>query len=184
MSTTLSQLLEEHASNCTYNTGYKSQTNKSWAKQFSPYLRLQLHTHTVDLGDGSYAVAADFGGSFLPEDNDDLLRRSQPTFPPNLRSWRLEQEEDCVTWFHAEVSSIVLSGFSNSPLVLQHSQPKPFTDDKQDESVDVAYTLKHQKERTPLVIGELKRNLINAAEWSTGMVRAPGQQALARELRG
>jgi hypothetical protein len=39
-----------------------------------------------------------------------------------------------VTWFHAEVSSIVLSGFLSSPPVLQHSQPKPFTDETQDKN--------------------------------------------------
>ncbi|KAK4143562.1 uncharacterized protein C8A04DRAFT_12250 [Dichotomopilus funicola] len=183
MTTTLGQLLEEHPDNGAYNPGYKSGTNKGWAKKFSPDLKLRNRTRNVDLGDGNYVVVADFDESFLPEQPDDISRRNQLVFPPNIRSWRLEQEEDYVTWFHAEVSNIV-AGFSSSPPVLQQSQPKPYTEEKHDESIDIVYTIKHNKERLPLAIGELKRNLIDPIQWLDKRLRSATQKSLARELRG
>lgn len=104
-----------------------------------------------------------------------------PANPPNHRRGRLEQEQDCTTWLHAEVSNIVLVGF---PYALQQSENKPLREETIKEHVDVTYSVKSDKGRRTLAVGEMKRNLIEADEWETGQLISEGQKTLARELQG
>lgn len=49
--------------------------------------------------------------------------------------------------------------------------------------MDSTYGVYIGNQRYPVVIGEMKRNLINEEDWQTNSLR-DAQQKLARELRG
>ena len=180
MATTVGDLLLEQPINYTYNPGYVSATDKSWAKAYPPVTN--VITRSRRNADGS--VWADFDGPFLPEFADDELRRSLPANLPNTRKWRLETEADGENWFHSEVSNVVLAAWSECPSVLQASHIKPLTEETIPEVVDTTYSIKMQRLRLPVLIGEMKRNLIEADEWARGKIKGKSQLKLSQELRG
>lgn len=112
--TTREDIFNQHPCNPVKETGYKSQSTKAWVKDFAADVRLVVHNRYGPNG----AVLIDFDQQFIAELEDDAVRRKMPANHPNHRRWRLEQEQDCVTWLHTEVSNIVLAGF---PYVLQQS---------------------------------------------------------------
>lgn len=123
-----------------------------------------------------------------------MIRSGKPSqHTQNERSWRLEMEEDCTTWDNTEVSNVVLPAWTNYPAVLQASHAKPSSDAPMSETVDTTYTTvhtrlemdkgKHKKTKVPLVIGEMKRGLINREQWQMGTLSS-GQRKLSQELRG
>jgi hypothetical protein len=94
---------------------------------------------------------------------------AEPAREPNFRRWRLEYEADCESWFHNEVSNVVLAAWASYPGVLQTSHAGPLSLTEQiAESVDATYSTKINGERVPLVVGEFKRNLIDMEAWQTG----------------
>ncbi len=153
--------------------------NKPWAKDFPPVSKINAYSRLLD----DAIILTNINGGLLPELGDDELRMTESAFPPNTRTWRLEHEEDCVAWFHAEVSNVVLAAWQRYPSVLQQSQPKPFTEQKRSEIVDITYTVNMNGQKIPLVIREMKRNIIRAKDW-LGVKVSATQQKLSRELRG
>lgn len=115
MAVPISQLLCEHPTNPVKYTGFKTGTDKKWARDFHPITKLVVHT-AVDR-DGETVLAN--WNALLPPFADDDLRGGKLAFPPNRRVWRLETEEDCGVWFHTEVSNIVLAAWDDCPTVLQ-----------------------------------------------------------------
>jgi len=97
----------------------------------------------------------------------------------------LDCEADCELWFHTEVSNVVLAGWDRYRQVTQASQTKLPRTENIPEEVDATYSIKYGNERTVIAIGEMKRNLIQAAAWQAGNVlQVAGQKMLSRELRG
>jgi len=180
MNTTVSDLLSTHPENEVYNPEFVTQSNKAWAQSFSWIRNLTVHTWIED-----ELAYTDFK-AFIQQHDDDTLRLSELAVHPNRRKWRLETEADCELWFHSEVSNIVLAAWSQYPSVTQTSQTKPPTTDVSiPESVDSTYSMKFQKDKKVLAIGEMKRNLINPDLWQQGDISSnEGQKKLSRELRG
>lgn len=179
MTTRVDTLLQQHSTNPVTNPGYTSSTNKQWTSSFDPIG--ELHVHTVDNGG---AIFATYNGPFLPEYDDDVVRRNAMGYPPNARQWRLETEEDGRIWFHTEVSNIVLAAWAGYPVVLQTSEASSLIEHRIAETVDISYSIHVHNTRRPLVIGEGKRNLINRRQWQEGNLTSTVQKSLSRELRG
>ncbi|AEO69952.1 uncharacterized protein THITE_2171159 [Thermothielavioides terrestris NRRL 8126] len=178
---TVYDLLTQHSTNVVHNTHYVTQSNKEWARNYHPIRNLVVHSYHG--GDG--LVHADFDSAFLGSYEDDGMRMDEPAMAPNKRIWRLECEADCELWFHTEVSNVVLAGWNRYPQVTQTSHTKPPRVENIPEEVDAMYTIKYRNERTVIAIGEMKRNLIQAAAWQAGNVlQVAGQKMLSRELRG
>jgi hypothetical protein len=171
----------QHPTNGVYNTEYTTASDKEWARRYKPIVNLV--THSIVGPDGvSYA---DFDNSFLPLYDDDRLRMNEPCFPPNERRWRFEVEADCENGFNSEISNVVLAAWARNPPVLQASHCKPLTETNISENVDVTYSVEIGGRRRPLIIGEMKRNLIHAASWQAGDISRKGsQKKLSQELRG
>jgi len=184
MAVTVGQLLWEHPTNAAKFTGLTTGTDKKWAKSFHPMIKLIVHTHI----DQNHRTVDANWDAFVPLLADDDLRMSTQSFPPNVRRWRLEAEEDITVWFHTEISNVVLPAWSCTPDVLQACQPKPRNPGPQQipEMVDIVYALADSKSnKQPLAIGEMKRNLIAWNRWQSGNIGDKGLQAnLSRELRG
>jgi hypothetical protein len=96
----------------------------------------------------------------------------------------MDMESDATTWFHAEVSNIVLAAWAEYPKVTQASHEKPLTDESVAETVDVAYSIKKKGVRRHILIGEFKRGIIDPGPWTSGSVPKSSSESLARELRG
>lgn len=155
----------------------ESESRKSWTNEYPSITRLRVHSFVQ--ADGS--VLADFDSVFPPPDTDEEWRLGEAAFPPNGRVYRLYSEEDGVTWFNSEVSSIVLAAFQRFPLVTQQSHHPAKGDSTK--VVDSAYTMDFGGRKTNLVIGEFKRNLIRPDQWQIN--RLGGNQiTLSKELRG
>lgn len=178
--TTVGDLLQEQPTNYAYKPGYISATDKSWAKKYEPITAVIIHSRRE--ADGS--VWANFDGPFLPEFADDELRKSQPANRPNTRQWRLDTEADGESWFHNEVSNVVLAAWAEYPSILQTSHAKPLSEEAIPEVVDTTYSIKRKPLRLPMLIGEMKRNLIREDEWGRGKIESKSQVKLSQELRG
>ncbi|KPM39125.1 hypothetical protein AK830_g7453 [Neonectria ditissima] len=179
MSSTVFDLLNQHSTNPVKVTGFQSTTNKPWTKSYPAITKLNVHT-TVQ---GPGHVVASYDSAFLEPYDDDNERLQTGAYPPNYREWRLSSEEDGIQWFHTEVSNIVLAAFGEYPTMLQASHEKPLSDTKFDQTVDVAYPVKHNGKRKHVTIGEFKRGLILPDQWQDGKLSA-GQKSLSQELRG
>ena len=162
-------------------TGYTSQSNKAWAQRYRPISNRIARTRIRE--EDGY-TDTDFDSAFLPMYADDHLRLSEHCVAPNHRQWRFEVEADCESWFHAEVSNVVLSAWANYPAVLQSSHNKPPREDRITENVDILYSFKKEGVKYPLAIGEVKRNLINPSNWQSSDPLRGSQDKLSRELRG
>ncbi|KAL2174067.1 uncharacterized protein P884DRAFT_159421, partial [Thermothelomyces heterothallicus CBS 202.75] len=108
---------------------------------------------------------------------------SEPARPPNERYWRLETESDVEHWWHTEISDIVMAAWARYPAIVQTCHTKPLSEITISENVDSTYGVYIGNQRYPVVIGEMKRNLINEEDWQANSLRDT-QQKLARELRG
>lgn len=170
----------QHPTNPVVNTRYTTGSDKEWARQYKPITKLIPCTY---LADG--ITYANFEEALLPLYDDDSLRMSELTVASNSRGWRLEVEADCENWFNSEISNIVLAAWTRYPSVLQTSHNKPLSDENINENVDSTYSTKVGNRRVPLVIGEMKRNLITPQDWQTGDISSKGsQKKLSQELRG
>lgn len=179
MSSSVATLIGQHPSNPCQETHLASGSSKAWTKSYPPITNLIVHSKMQ----GDQATQADFR-AFHPEYEDDSLRLQERGNAPNERSYRLNTEEDRVTWFHTEVSNIVLAAFSRYPRVLQTSHDKPISESRDDHTVDVAYSVYSGKTRKHVAIGEFKRGLIVPGEWRRGKLDTTPQKSLSKELRG
>ncbi|KAI8713971.1 hypothetical protein NCS52_01116200 [Fusarium sp. LHS14.1] len=179
MASSVATLIGQHPSNPCQETHLASGSSKAWTKAYPPITNLIVHSKMQ----GDQATQADFR-AFHPEFEDDTLRLQERGSAPNERSYRLNTEEDGVTWFHTEVSNIVLAAFSRYPRVLQTSHDKPISESRDDHTVDVAYSVYSGKTRKHVAIGEFKRGLIVPGEWRRGKLDTTPQKSLSQELRG
>ncbi|KAL2160783.1 hypothetical protein VTH06DRAFT_980 [Thermothelomyces fergusii] len=180
MSSTVAKLLDERVTNEIYNTYYMTDTNKLWAQAYSPIQNLIVHSTVSDDG-MTYAA---FEPALQPLDEDDVLRLASPAVPPNKRSWRLETEADCELMFHTEISNIVMAAWTQYCQVTQSSHIKPPTGNVAEE-VDATYSIRLNRSRKVIAIGEMKRNIIAESAWASGNVlNVETQVRLSKELRG
>ena len=171
--------INQHPDNYVDETGYTSQSNKAWAQRYKPISNRISRSYIQD----GY-THADFEPAFLPLYADDHLRLRERCLAPNYRQWRFEVEADCESWFHAEVSNVVLSAWASYPAILQSSHNKPPREERIGENVDILYSFKKEGVKYPLAIGEVKRNLINPSNWQSSDSLRSSQDKLSRELRG
>lgn len=129
------------------------------------------------------ATGVDFDTAFLPLMDDEEKRMSEVGQPPNPRHWRLETEADIEHWWHTEVSDVVLAAWQRYPAIVQTAHTAPLGDISIPENVDSTYAMYLGGSRAPVIIGEMKRNLIRVDMWSKGQLNE-AQQRLAQELRG
>ncbi|AEO59667.1 hypothetical protein MYCTH_2308128 [Thermothelomyces thermophilus ATCC 42464] len=174
------ELILQNSTNEIDNPKYITRSDKEWAHEYAGIENILLHTTP---GYGGNTVHATFDSAFLPLDDDEERRMTEPANPPNERSWRLETEADVEHWWHTEVSDVVLAAWARYPGIVQTCHTKPLSDVNIPENVDATYAIYIGNQRKPVVIGEMKRNLINRREWEAGNVTS-SQQKLARELRG
>jgi hypothetical protein len=176
------ELILEHSTNIVDNPRYMSYTDKPWARPYASIRRQSLSIHSTVCQDAT--VAVNFNSTFLPlYDDEEARRTSEPATSPNPRFWRLETEADAEHWWHAEVSDIVLAAWARCPGIVETCHTQPLREMRVTESVDTTYGVYINNQRSPVVIGEMKRNLINVDEWQSGNLNT-AQMKLARELRG
>lgn len=181
MNTTVADLLSQHPTNEVQNAGYVTQSDKSWTRNYHAIRNILVNTLIGEDG----LTYANFERAFLPWDADDSLRTTAHAVSPNHRMWRFESEADCELWFHSEISNIVLPAWNQFPVVTQTLHTKPPRVDNISEEVDAVYSVRSGGGRTVLVIGEMKRNLLDASLWQRGNISSnAGQKKLSRELRG
>ncbi|KAL2186572.1 hypothetical protein L209DRAFT_731432 [Thermothelomyces heterothallicus CBS 203.75] len=173
------ELILQNTTNTIMNPDYTSYPKKLWAQNYTPIGNLFVHTTENDDG----IVNANFDSAFLPLDDDEERRTTEPAYPPNKRFWRLETEADVEHWWHTEVSDVVLAAWARYPGIVQTCHTTPLNDVKIPENVDATYAMYIGNQRKPVVIGEMKRNFINRDEWENASL-GNAQQKLARELRG
>lgn len=178
MENIVADLLAEHPNNPVKVTGYSSSSNKAWTKKYPPITKLLVHTVHRD----KETVGVTYDGPFIGEQADDKLRLSEYAYRPNYRQWRMAMEEDAANWFHTEISNVVLAAWANFPLITQASHEKPLSDHNFTQTVDVAYSVSQGNQKMHSVVGEFKRNLINAEEWQRGVLSGP-RISLSQELR-
>lgn len=166
-------LIYDHPSNFIANPNITSYTGKTWVKSYAPIRRYRLHTAIDETG----MTHADFDSAFLPLMNDEEKRMSEAGHPPNSRHWRFEH------WWHTEVSDVVLAAWHRYPTTVPTDHTNPPGDVNVPQSVESTYAMYIQGGRAPVIIGEMKRNLIQANEWIRGDPGEP-QRVLSRELRG
>ncbi|KAL2163218.1 hypothetical protein VTH06DRAFT_5274 [Thermothelomyces fergusii] len=176
---TARELILQNPENVIQNLNYTSYSNKDWAQHYPDATNFLVHTWTSSDG----LVHADFDSAFLPLDDDDERRIGEPAHPPNQRFWQLEVEADVEHFWHTEISDVVLAAWARWPRIVQTCHTAPSSGEKISETVDATYALYIGDQKKPVVIGEMKRNLILPNEWMTGTLRET-QQKLARELRG
>lgn len=172
-------LIYDHPSNFIANPNITSYTGKTWVKSYAPIRRYRLDTAIDETG----MTHADFDAAFLPLMNDEEKRMSDVGHPPNSRHWRFETEADIEHWWHTEVSDVVLAAWHRYPTIVPTDHTNTPGDVNVPQSVDSTYAMYIQGERAPVIIGEMKRNLIQANEWIRGDPGEP-QRVLSRELRG
>ncbi|SCO92715.1 uncharacterized protein FRV6_16843 [Fusarium oxysporum] len=107
---TSEDLILKHPNNVISNPGYKTGSDKPWARTFKPIKKVT--SHTIVGRDDQYH--SDFETGFMELQNDDRLRFNQQAVPPNNRHWRLETEADCENWFNTEVT-VGLSQLMEAP---------------------------------------------------------------------
>ncbi|RSL86981.1 hypothetical protein CEP52_015658 [Fusarium oligoseptatum] len=174
-------LIFQHPTNSVNNLDITSYTSKTWAKSYVPLRRYRLHT-TMDMDSGE-VTRVDFDTAFLPLMEDEEKRMSEIGQPPNARHWRFETEADIEHWWHTEVSDVVLAAWQRYPAIVQTDHTAPLGDKNIPENVDSTYAMYLGSSRAPVIIGEMKRNLIRVDAWCQGTVNE-AQQRLAQELRG
>lgn len=114
---------------------------------------------------------------------DDKLRLTSILFLPNELRWRFNSEDDGISYFHTEISNIVLGAWQQHPALLQASEEKALTAQSSTEIVDVAYSINVNSNRKHVAIGEFKRCLIAQRQWQEKNLSNP-QRAFSQELRG
>lgn len=171
----------QHPANPVAETKYTTASDKEWARKYAPISNIIVHSFITDDG----LTHANFDTAFMPLEADDALRMSELAFPTNHRQWRLEFEADCENYINTEVINVVLAAWSSYPSVVQASHCKPLSGRGISENVDSIFSAKFSGERAPLIIGEMKRNLISATAWQSGNILDQRSQVkLSRELRG
>lgn len=179
---TAAVMLDQHPPNDIVHTESNSgQNNRSWIPNYHPISNLIVHT-TISL-DG--VVNATYEAGFLPEGNDDRLRLNAIALPPNKREWHLLSVADRELWFHTEISNIVLAVWSQYPTVLQTSHSRPHEVSTPADEVATAYSIQRGSSRAFLVVGEIRKNVINRDVWQSGNLTTKAtQNRLSQELRG
>ncbi|EXK76237.1 hypothetical protein FOQG_19012 [Fusarium oxysporum f. sp. raphani 54005] len=177
---TSKDLILKHPNNVISNPGYKTGSDKPWARTFKPIKKVT--SHTIVGRDDQYH--SDFETGFMELQNDDRLRFNQQAVPPNNRHWRLETEADCENWFNTEVVNVVLSAWHSYPSLTQSSHIKPISENSIPENIDSVFSIKVGQQRKTVAIGEIKRNLLIQDEWQNGTIASPDQRKLSQELRG
>ncbi len=161
---------------------YAPPANKTWMREYEPVAYLHIHTSVNEAG----LTTANFDTAFLPQDEDDTLRLSQPgAYPyPTPRAWRFESPEDHELWFHSEISNVALAAFSHYPCVTQTSRTKPPNNDLP-EPADTVYSVSSRGINTFLAVGRMKSGIaVDRALWRTGkIVNVTSQRKISQELR-
>ncbi|KIH89746.1 hypothetical protein SPBR_08993 [Sporothrix brasiliensis 5110] len=121
MATTVGVIVNEHPAPVDEATDMMSQSNKAWTHSYLPIKKLRVHTY---MNADMFTVTANFD-VFAPENDDDVLRMQQVARRPNVRRYRLYSEEDGISWFHNEVSNVLLPAFHRYPIVTQTSHHPP-----------------------------------------------------------
>ena len=179
MTLPFSQLLQQHPTNPVQNVATLSTTNKEWANNYHVFRNMSVYTAI----DGHGRFTATFEPPFLPKYDDNIARGQQPSYPPNMRQWRLQSEQDMKDWFLTEILNVVLAGWSNLPVVLQQSEILPLNA-RSAETVDHFLTIFINGLQLPLLAGEFKKSGINRDQWQQGHLTTSDQKKLSRELRG
>ncbi|KAK5998643.1 hypothetical protein PT974_01024 [Cladobotryum mycophilum] len=177
---TAREVIEQHPTNEIETPNITSYTNKTWAQGFKSITNFCKGTR-VDPNTGIFH--SNFDHAPHPLDNDDEKRLKEPAAFPNLRSWRLETEADIEHWWHTEISDPVLSAWAKYPRLQQTCHTQPLSNISIAENIDATYAMYMGNLRVPVVIGEIKRNLIDQDVWQSGAL-TEAQTKLARELRG
>ncbi|KAJ4325303.1 hypothetical protein N0V84_003524 [Fusarium piperis] len=171
----------QHPTNPVVETKCTSASDKEWARGYVPISNIIVRSFVSDDG----LTHANFDSAFMPLEADDALRMSELAVPTNNRHWRLDLEADCENWFNTEVANVTLAAWKSYPTVIQASHCKPLSSRNISEIIDSIFSAKFSGERAPLVIGEMKRNLISAAAWQSGKILDQKSQVkLSQELRG
>ncbi|KJR81584.1 uncharacterized protein SPSK_00843 [Sporothrix schenckii 1099-18] len=179
MATTVGALINEHPAFVDEATAMMPQSNKAWTHSYLPIKKLRMHTY---MNADMFTVTANFD-VFAPENDDDVLRMQQEAHRPNVRRYRLYSEEDGISWFHNEVSNVLLPAFHRYPIVTQTSHhPPPHGSERVDFSY-IVQGLEGGRERPNIAIGEFKRNIIRRVAWQEGNLDSV-QSQFSRELRG
>lgn len=176
--TTAYDVIAQNSANAIKNPDYSSSTDKAWAQGYHSITNFNVLTTL-----GQDSILHSNLDTLLPLCDDDRTRLGEPAGFPNERYWRLETEADIENWWHTEVSNPVLSAWKRYPCIVQTSHTKPLTESNIAENIDCTYAMYMGKMRTAVIIGEIKRNLIDEPQWLTGSLRE-AQKKLARELRG
>ncbi|POR32477.1 hypothetical protein TPAR_07323 [Tolypocladium paradoxum] len=179
MSSSVATLIGQHPSNPCQDTHLISGSSKSWTKPFPYIANLIVHSRMQS----DQATQADFR-AFHPEYDDDSLRLQEHGNAPNERSYRMNSEEDGVTWFHTEVSNVVLAAFKRYPHIVQASHDRPMSESRDDHTVDVAYSVYTGGARKHMAIGEFKRGPISAKQWQQGKLTRHLRRACPRNFEG
>ena len=103
---TIQALALEHPRNPIRETGYQTQSKKSWVSDHPPInmKRTSVCTWQVE----NHDTQATFEPQLQPAMIDDEYRFALPAYPPNARSWRFHSESDVANWFHHEIYNVVL----------------------------------------------------------------------------
>jgi hypothetical protein len=180
-----------------------SSSAKEWAQIYHGLSRNSLLVHSIGGLPASPSVQVDLTTGFLPlRTPDEELRVKEPAYPPSRRHHEFHTEADIETWWHAEVSNVVLAAFHQHPKVVQVSNYTPRHGDVA-ETVDVGYLVEVEEKtqdlisefpkvfahKYPLAIGQIKKRAINLEKWLSGDLgdvedERESQQNLAKELRG
>ncbi|KAK3373652.1 hypothetical protein B0T24DRAFT_271170 [Lasiosphaeria ovina] len=174
---TVGHLIWQNPDNPVENNHIYTYTNKAWTSPYHVIQNLMIRTQL----DGDGRTNGDF--TTFKTFDDDALRSQQYAVSPNMRSWIFDSEADCELFFHTEVSNVVLAGWRSYPLVRQTSHMKPLGSNNA-ESVDATYLAGPGDNMTVIVIGEMKKNLIDARSWQSGNIMGNSpQEKLSKELR-
>ncbi|KAI8677297.1 hypothetical protein NCS56_00619500 [Fusarium sp. Ph1] len=171
----------QHPANPVEETKHTTASDKIWARGYAPICNIVVHSFVADDG----LTHANFDDAFMRLDADDVLRMKETAVPTNNRHWRLGFEADCENWFNTEVANVTLAAWKRYPGVIQASHCKPLSSQSIPENIDSTFSIKFAGKRAPLVIGEMKRNLISATAWQSGFILGQASQMkLSQELRG
>lgn len=176
---TAGELIIQSSENPVNNANITSYTDKPWAQAYPSIDRLNHHT----FADGVGIIHANFEPAFLPLEHDDQRRMNDVARAPNDRAWRLETEADIEHWWHTEVSDVVMAAWARYPCIVQTSHTAPLSTQNSSEFIDCTYGMYIDNMRIPVLVGEMKRNLIAEGQWRSNRLQG-SQKKLARELRG
>lgn len=169
-----SDILLEHPENDYVNIKNRSRTDKGWTRNYDPIKADPSRLHSYVGADGD--LAADWS-YLVPVLSDDTIRRQQNSVRPNrVARQTMDSEEDGAYYFENEIIHVVLSKFVGFPAI---------TYSRFSAQNGVVVDCSFQWQGRHVLLGEYKRNLIEAHKWYTSEFdQLPSQNKLTRELRG